>query len=464
MRLLRTRASSLDLIEVGEDRIERQEIRYAILSHRWDADEITFQDIPHLRDNDAKKKTQGYQKVMRFCEKVADHFEYAWIDTCCINKESSTELSEAINSMFRWYKQAGRCYAYLNDVSPSADQGQLYANMRRSQWFERGWTLQELIAPSYVVFLAKDWTEIGCRKSLSALISETTRIDESVLQGDTHLQRFSTAKKMSWASGRVTTRREDIAYCLMGIFDVSMPLLYGEGDKAFIRLQEEIMKVSDDQTLFAWESSAVSSDHPSGLLARSPVGFRNSGNIIPFKFTKETTPYWVTNRGIRLDSLLLRASDVDVQKAVRWTRGVDILALECCDASKILSPKPLGVKLRETPGGHSHFVRVGPSLERNIPLDLLYHTKPTIIYAQKTLVKREYVKSPKVSGRTKNLIICLDSDDSRNTQPKNTTSNIKTMHYLVRGTGDSQVCYYGTVSGNGMEHVKKCAMSAYKVR
>ncbi|RAK97676.1 uncharacterized protein BO80DRAFT_496056 [Aspergillus ibericus CBS 121593] len=273
MRLLRTRALSLELVEIAEERIESREIRYAILSHRWGDDEITFQDIPHLGDSDEKKKTQA-----------ADHFEYAWIDTCCVNKDSSTELSEAINSM-------------------------LFLNMRDSQWFRRGWTLHELIAPSNLTFLAMDWTEIGCRKSLSSLISNITLIDESVRQGDTHLEKFSIAKRMSWASGRVTTRREDISYCLMGIFDVNMPLLYGEGEKAFIRLQEEIMKNSDDQTLFAWENPAISLDHPSGLLAQSPMDFRNSGNIIPFKFTKTTTPFTVTNRGIRLDLPLLRTPD-----------------------------------------------------------------------------------------------------------------------------------------------------------
>ncbi|PYI11265.1 HET-domain-containing protein [Aspergillus sclerotiicarbonarius CBS 121057] len=462
MRLLRTRAPSLDLVEVGKEQIESGEIRYAILSHRWGDDEITFQDIPHLRHDDEKKKTQGYQKIKRFCKKVADHFEYAWIDTCCINKDSSTELSEAINSMFRWYKRAGKCYAYLNDVSPSADQGELYLNVKQSRWFERGWTLQELIAPSNVMFLAKDWSEIGCRKSLSALISQITLIDESVLQGDTRLARFSIAKKMSWASGRVTTRREDIAYCLMGIFDVSMPLLYGEGEKAFIRLQEEIMKDSDDQTLFAWENSSVSLDHPSGLLARSPMDFRNSGNIIPFKFSKATTPFSVTNRGIRLDLPLLRAPEVNIQEMDTWTPGVDILALECRDASNSFFPKPVGIKLRQKPGGHSQFLRVHPRLERNIHLGQLYYTKSTTIYAEKTL-SREYVELPKTRRPNKNLVLCLGGNNKQNF-PAETCSNIQIIHELVKGADDLQNCYYGEVSGNGNEHVEACVMSAYKAK
>ncbi|PWY69031.1 hypothetical protein BO94DRAFT_300289 [Aspergillus sclerotioniger CBS 115572] len=363
--------------------------------------------------------------------------------------------------MFRWYKRAGKCYAYLNDVSPSADREQLYVNMKRSRWFERGWTLQELIAPSDVMFLAKNWTEIGCRKSLSALISEITLIDESVLQGDSHLQRFSIAKKMSWASGRVTTKREDIAYCLMGIFDVSMPLLYGEGDKAFIRLQEEIMKDSDDQTLFAWENSAVSMDHPSGLLARSPMDFRNSGNIIPFKFSKATMPFSVTNRGIRLDLPLLRAPDVDVQEADTWTPGVDILALECRDASNSFFPKPVGVKLRQKPGGHSQFLRVHPSLERNIHLSQLYYTRSTTIYAEKTMT-REYVELPRMRRQNRNLILCLDGDNSQNFKT-GTRSNIQLIHELVGDTDDLQNCYYGEVGGSGSEHVQLCVMRAYQV-
>ena len=155
--------------------------------------------------------------------------------------------------MFQWYQLAKACYAYLADVqTPTNDnRSDLSSHLKQSQWFKRGWTLQELVAPSKVLFLAKDWTDLGSKDELCFSIEEITGVDKKVLLGTSAPQDFSIAKRMSWASGRKTTRVEDLAYCLMGIFNVNMPLLYGEGQKAFIRLQEEIMKDSDDQSLFA---------------------------------------------------------------------------------------------------------------------------------------------------------------------------------------------------------------------
>src|ERR1700733_11317378 len=204
---------------------------------------------------------------------AADGFHYIWIDTCCIDKASSAELSEAINSTYRWYHESGVCYAYLADVPPNAVDDEF----AKSRWFTRGWTLQELIAPSTVIFLGKEWQKMGTKSSRQRIISEVTGIPTNILLGG-DLERTSIAQKLSWASKRETTRVEDIAYCLMGIFGINMPMLYGEGERAFIRLQEEIMKVSDDHSLFAWESF----DNRGGLLATSSAAFSNSSEIIPF--------------------------------------------------------------------------------------------------------------------------------------------------------------------------------------
>ncbi|KAF5858118.1 hypothetical protein ETB97_004765 [Aspergillus alliaceus] len=286
MRLIRTQPP-LDLEEFSENEVPP----YAILSHRWGSEEVTFEEMTN-KDERIKRKA-GYRKIEQFCARVArDGFKYAWVDTCAINKDSSAELSEAINSMFGWYQRAKVCYAYLSD----ADEG----TISQSQWFTRGWTLQELIAPPTVLFLAKDWSEIGNKTCLSALIQEITGIDEGILLGSSRPQDFSIAKRMSWAAGRRTTRTEDVAYCLMGIFNVNMPLLYGEGDRAFARLQEEIMKDSDDQTLFAWENDDISFESPSGLLARSPADFKPTGGVVPFHFSKDAAPFALTNRGIRM--------------------------------------------------------------------------------------------------------------------------------------------------------------------
>ncbi|KAK4085296.1 uncharacterized protein Triagg1_286 [Trichoderma aggressivum f. europaeum] len=240
---------------------------YAILSHRWGSEELTLQELEAGVTN-----KQGYKKVQQFCSRAkADGFDYGWVDTCCINKASSAELSEAINSMYLWYYQAERCYAYLVDV-PSK------SNIENSEWFARGWTLQELVAPSEVYFVDEHWNDLGTKKDLQQVVSKCTGIPISILSGDDDLETASIAQRMSWAANRKTQRLEDRAYSLMGIFGINMPLLYGEGERAFIRLQEEIMKVSDDHSIFAWEYS----DNRGGLLATSPEAFRNSKNIIPF--------------------------------------------------------------------------------------------------------------------------------------------------------------------------------------
>jgi hypothetical protein len=192
--------------------------------------------------------------------------DYVWIDTCCIDKTSSAELSEAINSMFRWYRKSKVCFAYLEDVSkgpgwkvieiesndedatPPGSPDPALSFLAKSRWFKRGWTLQELIAPKAVYFYDSSWNKIGEKRQLEEEITEITGIDSDVLYDHTLLYTKSIARRMSWASSRETTKIEDIAYCLMGILDVNMPLLYGEGERAFTRLQEVIMQSSYDHS------------------------------------------------------------------------------------------------------------------------------------------------------------------------------------------------------------------------
>ncbi|KAM7188084.1 hypothetical protein V8F33_010847 [Rhypophila sp. PSN 637] len=201
---------------------------YAILSHTWGAEEA---------------------KIQRFCDISRElGFDYGWVDTCCIDKSSSAELSEAINSMFQWYKSSAICIAYLNDVGPERP----IDDVRHCRWISRGWTLQELIAPSEVEFYDSEWNHRGSRTTHSVLLSGITGIPENILVGSEKVQDCSVASRLSWASNRTTTRPKDIAYCLLGIFDVNMPLLYGEGPKAFRRLQETILHHNNDLTLFAW--------------------------------------------------------------------------------------------------------------------------------------------------------------------------------------------------------------------
>lgn len=175
---------------------------YAILSHRWGADheEVSFKDIETSSPSVRAKK--GYQKIMNcYRQAVSDGFEYLWVDTCCIDKSSSAELSEGINSMFEWYKKSAVCYAYLEDVGREEDPEGEGSTFRNSVWFTRGWTLQELLAPESVIFIAADWVEIGTKYSLAGVISEVTKIDVEALSGiDVDLMKFSVAKRMSWAA------------------------------------------------------------------------------------------------------------------------------------------------------------------------------------------------------------------------------------------------------------------------
>jgi hypothetical protein len=223
---------------------------YAILSHTWglDEEEVTFDEIQRSSGHDKP----GYKKI-RFCGEQArqDGLQYFWIDTCCINKSNRRELSHAIQSMFRWYRNAARCYVYLIDVSsrsaepsgsstPSSEQ-----DLRRSKWFTRGWTLQELLAPSKVEFFSQEGKNLGSKTTLAQKLNEITGIPISALTGSP-LSQFSVEERLRWKEYRHTKVPEDGAYSLLGLFDVFMAPLYGEGaEGAFRRLQEKIQQMQD---------------------------------------------------------------------------------------------------------------------------------------------------------------------------------------------------------------------------
>ncbi|EJF59842.1 hypothetical protein DICSQDRAFT_181632 [Dichomitus squalens LYAD-421 SS1] len=191
-------------------------------------------------------------KIKQACSVARSHgYTLIWIDSCCIDKTSSSELSETINSMYRWYRDSHVCYAFLSDVVHGGNPLAQDSHFRRSRWFTRGWTLQELIAPRVVVFLSQEWVAFGTKATLATVIEEITGIDVVVLTLRRSLDKVSVATRMSWASERITTRDEDRAYSLLGIFDIKMPALYGEGARAFIRLQEEILKRIPDQSILA---------------------------------------------------------------------------------------------------------------------------------------------------------------------------------------------------------------------
>lgn len=295
--------------------------RYAILSHTWGTEEVSFQDLNDFHEGSLRQQPSsssvssraGWRKIEACCDRaLQDGFEWVWIDTCCIDKSSSAELSEAINSMFAWYRDSEVCYAFLSDVDEAVeDISAPGSSFRGSRWFTRGWTLQELLAPRHLTFFSSGWQVIGQLikgSNLSEVVSEITSVQPAFLEGD-DLRGANVAMRMSWASERVTTRKEDMAYCLLGIFDVNMPLLYGGGTKAFARLQEEIIKTTYDHSIFAWGLLPWHQDYsrcdsePCGILATSVADFAGCGShsVCPrpanFNSTKD---YQMTNEGLRM--------------------------------------------------------------------------------------------------------------------------------------------------------------------
>lgn len=335
--------SSLQLKEFQTCPIEQ----YAILSHRWQEREVTFEEFRVQSSNlptsrpAGRQQQQGLQKVRQFCLQTRVRgLKYAWVDTCCIDKRSSAELTESINSMFKWYANAKECYVYMSDVDlnntealsvpepvidsltdllkafpatqkpiqrpdikPKLHRSRLPEDFDRSSWFRRGWTLQELIAPSHALFFDTHWTYMGDKRNLACRISQATGIDEDLLLAKRALAEYSVAQRMSWAAHRMTTRPEDIAYCLLGIFDVNMPLLYGEGKKAFLRLQEAIIQSSDDESIFAW--TGIQPGSSGGLLAPEPQAFSQAQHVEQVRSQSGQSSYSMTNKGLAIERDLI---------------------------------------------------------------------------------------------------------------------------------------------------------------
>ena len=326
------------VLEFGDDEVTE----YAILSHRWTEQEVDYNEVVKLAKMDEEERSEirqreGYRKILQSCEQAKkDGYKWLWIDTCCIDKRSSAELSEAINSMCRWYENSRICYAYLHDVHdssfPIAWDYEKYPKSTGGwpEWFSRGWTLQEMIAPRDVQFFNKDWHSIGDKRSLSSTLEVITRVPQHILKEGLSSNRPCVAQIISWAANRRTTRVEDRAYSLMGLLDVNMPMLYGEGKKAFHRLQLEIIRASNDQSIFAWGCSPTNV-RAGSILADDPSFFRDCAKMelmnrdefvgsLKKRFPGEELPsieddrfgiFPVTNRGIQMWLFLCPHVDSD---------------------------------------------------------------------------------------------------------------------------------------------------------
>ncbi len=256
---------------------------YCILSHRWEYEEVDFHDVQNRSPDLCNKK--GYTKIQRCCEIAASTgFEYIWIDTCCIDKTNELELTNTLASMFQYYRDAQVCYTYLADVTSSDNPYDAGSNFRQSIWFTRGWTLQELVAPLYVIFFDQDWKEIGTKSSLQAVLTETTRIPSQVLLMN-YGGKISVAERQVWAENRDTAVAEDRAYCMMGLLGVRMPVRYGEGgESASKRLDNEIIRLKGN------DSDPASFDVSSWMRPESEYQFLISVEQRPYRNTRIEYP------------------------------------------------------------------------------------------------------------------------------------------------------------------------------
>ncbi|KAI1744227.1 heterokaryon incompatibility protein-domain-containing protein [Xylaria scruposa] len=363
MRLLNTTTFEL---EIHND----NNLKYAILSHTWGEEEILFEDV--LRGLGSWTMKRGAQKVLRSCERAqADGYRYIWIDTCCIDKSSSAELSEALNSMFRWYAESEVCYAFLSD----AKKGNPLTGCR---WFTRGWALQELIAPKRVQFYDGNWEHLGDRMSLIDELVAITLIDRPVLAREVPgtttirphgisrsvsmpyydssleslLESYTVSRRMSWASNRSTQREEDGAYSLMGLFGVKMPLLYGEGSRAFRRLQEEIIKESNDQSILAYYQKHLTSNI--GRLFPSAPGMFVPN--IELQYKAENSQIYFANGGLSVELRLCPC----LIETVYWSKPSLLGILDCVLETDFLS-RP-GILLEQAyDNDSSRYWRISPT-------------------------------------------------------------------------------------------------------
>jgi hypothetical protein len=374
MRLLNTNTLELETF------VGAQVPQYAILSHTWGEEEVLYEDVLHGKAHFLGCQKKGLVKVRDSCARALQQsFQYIWIDTCCIDKSSSAELSEAINSMFKWYEGSGACYAYLADFEVANNNREVATEtLKGCRWFTRGWTLQELLAPRKVEFYDKNWTLFGDRTSLSKRISGITGIDERALTRHSSLgcvfdpearfecmrcssslvireilDSFSIATRMFWASQRQTTRQEDIAYSLLGIFDVNMPLLYGEDDRAFYRLQQEIARVSEDHSILAWDDQSWTINRPPGIVPIST--FASS----PSKFTRPFVSTWYQSRTskIRLKDGGLEL-EVLLGNCTIGKKRLQFAALDCNTPGDSSKSAALVLQGPDSGSGHGYFSRV----------------------------------------------------------------------------------------------------------
>lgn len=390
MRLINVDTLELEFFE------EDSAPKYAILSHTWGDEETSLQEwtnqkkikkyraergenvddaLLELLGLSSAENRSGFRKIINFCEQVKKTpMRYAWTDTCCIDKSSSAELSEAINSMYRWYEKSEACFVYLSDVPPGDDYEGEHSAFRRSRWFTRGWTLQELLAPRDIHFMDSNWNTLFSYSrfenvypdhSVMRLIEDVTGISIGFLLKERDSPKPTVAQKMAWAANRQTTRLEDRAYSLLGLFGVNMPLLYGEGSKAFSRLQQEILNQLEDRSLLCWGFSLPLVDDRGGLFAPSPDNFLGCekvtsrsrifgvrGILEDQNIRQSRFPSHMTNRGLQTQMVFCRGESYR-------GKAVNIALLDCDLLGDYFLALPVGLRDEGLPEEGDQVWRMG---------------------------------------------------------------------------------------------------------
>ena len=323
-------------------------IRYAVMSHCWCATglakEMQFKELNEavLKTVQDLRNRPGYQKIVKSCLLTREEgLEWLWVDTCCVMRESQTELSEAVNSMYQWYRNSKICFAYLHDVKvsfPTGSDTEMFPTSNGwPKWFSCSWTLQGLLGPRVIHFFDQDWRPIGDKYKLASKLMEITGIPVDVLtNGLPHPDdpcRPSAAQIISWAVDRKASTREDRAYALMGIFEVHMPTKYGEHENAFRRLQISIIKEYNDHSIFAWFGKA----RPGSILADDPSYFRGSADVVKLdpcdafirecpgakEYVEDHEFFEVTEEGVEIWLPIILGHDASSQRCVQ-------AKLACC--------------------------------------------------------------------------------------------------------------------------------------
>ncbi|QPC63031.1 hypothetical protein HYE67_005262 [Fusarium culmorum] len=441
---------------INVDTLEMQEFfeptipPYAILSHRWGADneEVSFSDI-----TDGLTRKAGMAKLKGCCKQAKkDKLDYVWIDTCCINKESSKELDEAINSMFQWYRRASVCYTYMSDVPEGDDIWDPTSRFYSSSWFQRGWTLQELLAPVDASFYNEEWNFIGTKADLSREIEDITGIPRKYLLGWADFHQASVAQRMSWAAKRETKRTEDIAYCLLGIFNISMSMIYGEKEKAFERLQLKILEQTTDDSILAWgwtetdtngKSPEASNPISAGIFASSPRDFACCGHVVPHAQRSNHNSTLTVSGGYLHTSLRLKNNKNNKSYAMLNCCSEDddskVIAIPlhpASSANEYIRPQNQRPILVKTPSVED------PSQNLQIKIDRQVHPLPTAETStwlhvegyQKLELKLAETYPPLEWKRSRALLTKKDDDkSSTNTQLLRFTSDVPESYDLIVG-------------------------------